>query len=322
MAEISEVFDNVADNTKKLFKNKAFVIALVGVAGVALYVALTKSKSEEAEEATAYGAVGYAGYPVTGGGGGSEYVGSVDADYLAAVEEVVNSNTAYYESVLNATTAEQNEQIATLSNRLITSEETIAKQQADIQRQNDIAQMKANSELHGQITDRATKDALHAENLAIAERNGWTFDTTTYNYFDSNGNVVYLTSKQEAAALGTTKTTTTTTKTAAPATSTYTNNATYTAAKQNAATSGTTATTPKTTTTSSTAKQTTSVNAGLSGGQTGSGNYGGTVVATTASGLKIYSSSGSSSSAVTANTTKNISSTSSKSGTATAGKLI
>lgn len=315
MAELTEVFEGVADNTKKLVKSKPFLLAILGVAGVALYIGLTR-KEEQTEEATAYGAVGYAGYPVTGGGGGSEYAGSMDAEYLAAVEEVVNSNYAYYESK----SAEQDEQIATLTNRVITSEETITNQQKQIQQQQDIAQMKANSELYGQITDRATKDALHAENLAIAERNGWVYDTVTHNYFDSNGSVVYLTAKQEAAALGTTKTTTTTTKTAAPATTTYTNNATYTAAKQSAATSGSTATTPKTTTTSTT--KTTSVNAGLSGGKTGSGTMSGTVVATTASGLKIYSSGGSSSKAVTNNTKKNISSTSSKSGTATAGKLI
>ena len=311
MAELSEVFEDVADNTKKLFKSKPFIIALVGVAGVALYVALTRSKSEEAEEATAYGAIGYAGYPaVSGGGGGSEYAGGgMDYSDISALEEMISSNNAYYESI----SVEQNEQITTLTNRVVSSEETIAAQQKALERQNVISQMQANSNLYNSITDKDTKEALHAENLALAEKMGWTFDKATGNYFEGNS-VVYTTAKQDAAARGV-STTTTTTKTAATPNTNYTNNATYTAAKQNAATNGSTATTP------TAPKQTTSINAGLSGGKTGSGQMGGTVVATTASGMKIYSSGGSNK-AVTPNTKKNVSSTSSKSGTATAGKLI
>lgn len=312
MAELTEVFEDVADNTKKLVKSKPFLLAILGVAGVALYIGLTRNKTEN-EEATAYGAVGYAGYPVTGGGGGAEYVGSSDSDYLAAVEDVVNSNNAYYESILNTTTVEQNEQITTLSNRLTTTEETITKQQQELEYKNAISQMQANSNLYNTITDRATKDALHAENLAIAEKYGLTFDKTTGNYMTSTGSVAYTTAKQDAAARGV-STTTTTTKTAAPANTNYTNNATYTAAKQTAATSGSTATTPKQTT--STTKQTTSINAGLSGGKTGAGTVGGgngKVATTTASGLVIYSSDGSSSGSTKKTNTGR---------TATAGKLI
>lgn len=66
-----------------------------------------------------------------------------------------------------------------------------------------MAQMKANSELYNALgNDQSdTKKALHAANLEIASKYGYTYDGKTGNYFTNSGSVVYLTSQQQAKAM-------------------------------------------------------------------------------------------------------------------------
>ena len=207
MAEIEEVFQDVADNTKKLVKSKPFKVAAVCVAGVALYVALTRNQQEE--DAQAYGAIGYAGYPsVTGGetgteGSDSSYFEQILADMQAAQDQ--NFSDLYghlsdMQAQLDQNDLNSNSNV-TGYRQVSQSDDSDDEMLAYIQKQNAISQMRANSELYNNITDRAMKDALHAENLAIAEQFGWTYDPTTYNYYE-NGQVLYTTAKQDAGLLG------------------------------------------------------------------------------------------------------------------------
>lgn len=75
MAAVNEVFEDLGDNAKKLFKSKPFVILAIGVALIALFVNFNKkgrsSSSEETEEEEAYTipVVGYTGYPGMGSSG-------------------------------------------------------------------------------------------------------------------------------------------------------------------------------------------------------------------------------------------------------------
>lgn len=180
MPDIEEVFEDMGDNAKRLFKNKKFWLVALGVAAVALFVGWRKggtSEEEEEEYTGPYEAIGYAGYPTVSGGGGDS------ADYV-------------YEAELDALYSNVND----LSDRLISTEETITEQNRKLQEQIDKSQMQANSELYNAITDRATKDALHALNLELAEKHGWEFDKETGNYFDDYG-PVYTTTKQQVETL-------------------------------------------------------------------------------------------------------------------------
>ena len=243
MAEITEVFEDFGDNTKKLFKNKKFWL-LAGAVGVVALVAGYKKNQNDVEAVSGFEAIGYAGYPTVGGSSSSDYVSS-DSDYLYASDE----NLAYYESLLgesqiesDAALLEMESNIQTLSDRLLSAEEMNASYMETIERQNAISQMRANSELYNTLGagDYAIKQALHAENMNIAEKYGWEFDPSTGNYLEGNS-VVYTTAKQQAGY----NTAYTGGKTAAPADVSMVNNATYTAAKQKAATSGTSATVVK-----------------------------------------------------------------------------
>lgn len=68
--------------------------------------------------------------------------------------------------------------------------------------QADLAQMKANSELYNALgsDQQSTKDALHRENMQIANKYGFNYDSGTGNYFTNTGSVVYLTAQQQAKA--------------------------------------------------------------------------------------------------------------------------
>lgn len=200
MAEIVEVFEDGAENVKKFVKKNPLIVAGLVVGGVALYVLWVKSKGAAADS-TAYEAIGYAGYPTIGGGGGSsDYVEDSDSYY----EEIIRENQTQTDTIIDSIIKEYDGYLAdiettvgVLEERAITSEQKNEELANQLKRQNVISQMRANSELYNTITDRATKDALHDENMALAESMGWTFDASTGNYFEGNS-VVYTTAKQQA----------------------------------------------------------------------------------------------------------------------------
>lgn len=205
MAEMIEVLEDGAENVKKFVKKNPLIVAGVGVGAVALYVLWVKSRQTSADTA-GYEAIGYGGYPTVSGGGsgdmGDIYGSGSDDSYI---DEILRENQATTDSLLTSITQEYDayftsfeDTIGRLEERAISSEEKNKELEDQIKRQNVISQMRANSELHNAISDRAMKDALHAENMALAETMGWTFDQATGNYFEGNS-VVYTTSKQEAA---------------------------------------------------------------------------------------------------------------------------
>lgn len=224
MTDIGEIFDDFADNSKKLFKSKKFLIIAGGVGVVALFVAWRKnSTAETTTDGSA--AIGYAGYPTVGGAAAESYDSIYDSGIVDEFNSILSENESYYQGLIgNMQTEYENTfdslqtNIIDLSDRLQDSTSLIEQQQYELERQNAISQMKANSELYNNISDRATKDALHAENAAIAEKYGFTFDGNSGNWFDGES-VVYTTSVQQSAAL--------TGKTAAPATTAYQNNRNY-----------------------------------------------------------------------------------------------
>lgn len=225
MAEITEVFEDFGENAGKLFKNKKFWLLAGGVGIVALVAGYMKNQ-QEAEAVMGFEAVGYAGYPTVGGSSSSESVYSESDENLAYFEQLLGETQTEYDSVIT----EMEDNITTLSNRLTTSEEENTAYLETIERQNAVSQMRANSELYNSLGEgnSDTKEALHAENLAIAEKYGFTFDSTSGNYYDGNG-VVYTTAKQQAAVTG--KTSTNKSKST---TVNYTTNKENTAARQEA----------------------------------------------------------------------------------------
>lgn len=203
MAEIEEVVQEFGNNAKRLVKSKPFKIAAVCVGGVAILVALSRNKEED--EAQGYGAIGYAGYPSTTDGSmtGSEgsdssYFEQILADMQAAQDQ--NFSDLYghlsdMQAQLDQNDLNSNSNVSGF--RQVSQTDETDALMAYIEKQDAIAQMRANSELYNTITDRAAKDALHAENMAIAERYGFTFNAETGNYYEGNS-VVYTTAKQEA----------------------------------------------------------------------------------------------------------------------------
>lgn len=198
MAEIVEVFEDGAENVKKFVKKNPLVVAGLVVGGVALYVLWVKSR-ESSVDTTAYGAIGYGGYPVVGGGS-SDSGESSDSYYEEILREYQSQNDSLISDISkenNIIIAELESTIGTLEERVTSSEERETAYQKQIARQNAISQMQANSELYNTITDRATKDALHAENVAIAEEMGWTFNEADGHYYE-NGVKVYTTAKAKS----------------------------------------------------------------------------------------------------------------------------
>lgn len=239
MADIMEFVEDIGDGAKKVFKNKKFWIVAAVVGGVALAMGYLKYRDEDsgstAEDITAYEAIGYAGYPVVGGGGGGaegDY-SYIDETYNAYYDTLTEITSEYDSALLEMQQTHENDldvlnsNIDDLSEKLITSQELMEQQQKEYQKQADLSQMKANSELYNQVNSAAQREALHAENKAIAEKYGWNFNSETGNWYDGE-NPVYLAAWQQAQALESSQSNTVATKKkAAEATVTFENNVDY-----------------------------------------------------------------------------------------------
>lgn len=234
MAEIQEVFEDFAENTKKAIKSKPFLFAAVGVGLVALYVGWKRNR-DAADDSGPYEAIGYAGYPTVGSGGGeyvddSAYYESLISDYESSISDmqtehssVIADLTQQYDTSLD----ELYTNIQDLSEKQKSTEEALAEQKYQRERERALSQMKANSELYNALDKEENaeeREALHAENLAIAEKYGWTYDPRSGNYFDGSS-VVYTTSAQQAGRYGSGSVSTT--KKARPGSVSYENNASY-----------------------------------------------------------------------------------------------
>lgn len=216
MAEMQEVFDDFGKNSKKLLKSKPFKLALLGVAGVALFMAWKNSGEEEDEVDGYVVADGYAGYPETGGGGGGyddgmTETGMSDEEIVGLIESANSQLAADMNSAMGSYFGDMSSQISdvygvsyeTNENVVYYGEEMLEAQDYNtmllesMMLQNGLQQMQANSNLYNNISDYQTKQALHQENLAIAEELGLSFDDETGNYTDASGDVAYYTAKQE-----------------------------------------------------------------------------------------------------------------------------
>ena len=192
MAEITEVFDDLGEGAKKVFKNKKFWLAALAVGGVALVAAFLRYREEDAAgvDSTAYGAIGYAGYPTVSGGSGGTESDSILSDSTLMGE---------YESDFDSLFTNVND----LSDRLTTAEEATKATQNELNKQQIIIQMKANSELYNALSGaehQSTREALHAENLALAEKLGAEYDASSGNYFIGD-NPLYTTAQQQKLAI-------------------------------------------------------------------------------------------------------------------------
>lgn len=234
MAEIEQVFEDFAENTKKAIKSKPFLFAAVGVGVVALYVGWKRNRTA-ADDSGPYEAIGYAGYPTVGGGGGeyvddSAYYESLISDYESSISDmksehssVIADLTQQYDTSLD----ELQSNILDLSENQKSTEEALAEQKYQLERERALSQMKANSELYNALSrseNAEERQALHEENLAIAEKYGWKYDPRSGNYFDGSS-VVYTTSAQQAARSGSGAVSTE--KKASSGTASYENNASY-----------------------------------------------------------------------------------------------
>lgn len=211
--EIREVLEDGVENITETVKKRPFLVAAVAVGAVALYGLYRKSQT--ADGSNYYDgsqAIGYAGYPTVSSGGSS----SSEYDYYQTevdrITEEYSNSLDDLESQYNSTLVEMEKTYASqmeglsstvdsLTSDLDTIRATNEAQSLAITRANDLAQMKANSELYNALSGpehKATRDALHAENLAIAEKYGLTYNSQTGNYYD-NGTVAYTTSKQQVS---------------------------------------------------------------------------------------------------------------------------
>lgn len=231
MADVSEVFDGLETNAKDTVKNfkeflkkHPFAIAVIVVALVALFAAFRKSGSNESDQIITeaggqyYIPSGYGGYPqgfydeyfytdssdVTGNFGGSSSSSSTTTD----TSTDTNTNTEVpvtpddgkrpHSSGGGGSSLSRDDETVFAYEQLLGEYATLAQDQAGmIAFQNAIAQMSANSEMYAQTRDKALKEQLHAENLAIADQYGLTFDSKTGNYFYKDGSPVYLAAWQK-----------------------------------------------------------------------------------------------------------------------------
>lgn len=249
MAEISEVFEDLGDNAKKLFKSKPFIILAIGVALIALFVNFNKgrsssSSSEETVEEVSYydgtHAIGYAGYPGMYGSSGDsgqydwylqeimkmqdeydeniealqgEYetsLGEMQSQYDTALEgfnksleDMQNEYDKSLEELLAAKSSGSSSGSRRPSSSASSTDDLMEQWKLQQEYEADLAQMKANSELYNALGDgqSETKKALHQQNLEIASKYGFNYDSQSGNYFTNSGSVVYLTSQQQAKAL-------------------------------------------------------------------------------------------------------------------------
>lgn len=213
MAEMQEVFDDFGKNSKKLLKSKPFKLALLGVAGIALFIAWKNSGEEEDEVDGYVVADGYAGYPETGGGGyddGMTETGMSDEEIVGLIESANSQLAADMSAAIMESTAtmygavsdvygevgEVNDNLEYYGDSMLEAMDYNSMLMESMMLQNGLQQMQANSNLYNNTTDYATKQALHQENLAIAEELGLSFDDESGNYLDASGDVAYYTAKQ------------------------------------------------------------------------------------------------------------------------------
>lgn len=211
--EIREVLEDGVDNIAETVKKKPFLVAAVVVGGVALYGLWKKSQTTDGSNYyDGSQAIGYAGYPTVSSGGSS----SSEYDYYQSeidrITDEYSSSLDDLETQYNSTLVEMEKTYASQMDGLSSTVDSLTSdmdslreaneaQSLAITRANDLAQMKANSELYNALSGpehQATRDALHAENLAIAEKYGLEYNPNTGNYYDE-GTVVYTTSKQQVA---------------------------------------------------------------------------------------------------------------------------
>lgn len=205
MAEVEEIFDGAKDtisnagkNLKKLIKSKPFMVAAGGAAVVALFLAWKNSQTSDASlyESDYYYPSGYSGYPSVDTGGGSGFEST----------ETVATDTAYFDSMADQLYGQIENLTTSMSNLQEESafyRETAEAQAYEIERSNAISQMQKNSELYNLLSGAEYADIradLHVQNLSIGKQYGLTFDPQTGNYFDADGTVAYLSSKQSAVA--------------------------------------------------------------------------------------------------------------------------
>lgn len=236
MAEIQEVFEDFADNAKKAIKSKPFLFVAVGVGVVALYVGWKRNQAES-DDSGPYEAIGYAGYPTVGGSGGeyvddSTYYESLLDEYQTSISDMQtehNSAIADLTQQYDTSLDELQSNIRDLSEKHKSTEEALSEQTYQLERERALSQMKANSELYNVLSkpeNAAEREALHAENLAIAEKYGWKYDPKSGNYFDGSS-VVYTTSAQQAARARSGSGSVSTEKKASSGTASYENNSRY-----------------------------------------------------------------------------------------------
>lgn len=228
MPEIQEVMDDFGKNTKKLLKSKPFKIALVGVAGVALFVAWKKYQEDEENQVVGYVAAdGYAGYPVTGGGSGETDLGYADSgdnsgmtnEELAGIIADTIGQAGQGDMVWGDALSDVYDYMDSVNSNVETLAESMYQMQdmnsmllEEMMKQSAIDQMKANSNLYNNVSDYGLKQQLHDENMMIADQFGFTFNPDTGNYYE-NGSMVYTTIQQDLGkqtSTGTAKTETTT----------------------------------------------------------------------------------------------------------------
>lgn len=222
MAELQEVFEDFGTNSKKLLKSKPFKLALLGVAGVALFVAWRNSGEEEHEVDGYVVADGYAGYPETYGGGGgyedgvSESTG-LSADEVSSMiqssnEQLAADMSGVMSSMMSAMPDysadiaglysymdETNSNVESLSEQMLEMQDYNAYLLEGMMYQNALEQMKANSELYNNTSDYQLKQQLHAENMGIAQTMGLSFDDSTGNYVTPTGDYAYTTMQQQSS---------------------------------------------------------------------------------------------------------------------------
>lgn len=235
MPEI-EIFDDKPKDSKpkssggKFYKQKWFKVALVGVVGVALYV-LWRNREYSGNVYASY-PEGYSGYPSVDGGGGTSTDDSLAESYEKQINEItdaydskIDEITKGYDSALKEQQNAYEEQISGIESKydgiigglydqMDEYEEAAnyfegqAKEymayneqlQVNAEIKNAVMKMKKNSEMYSKTTDPAVKQALHNENMYLADIYGFQYDSKSGNYYLADGSSelpIYRTAYQE-----------------------------------------------------------------------------------------------------------------------------
>lgn len=258
MAEITEVFEDVGNKLKKTFKNKPFLIACLGVGAVALVLGYKKYNTggESETDVEGYSAIGYAGYPGVGSAEGFDdntYYDSYFEDIMNTIQQNKEDTDQQIADLGNDFTEQLNgvyDEIGGLYDEMgnnVSSFDKVYTTPAAVDSDNDwyyerqaiLDQMAANSDAYNVVTDRATKDALHAENVMLGEYLGLTFDSSSGLWMDG-GSVAYITDAQTELAMQKKQ------AGSADGASGFVSNKQYLEGVANSLNKGTTVTTPKT----------------------------------------------------------------------------